>query len=84
MIWAPFGPVASASMSASSSNTGSVVSCTVTVNDPVPTLFEKSVPVHSTRVSPMGNTELAAGVHTIATSRSTASSAVTSNGTTAP
>src|SRR5215203_4086443 len=82
---APLGPVASSVTSSTGSTTGAVVSSTVTVKEPLPTLPAVSVAVHSTTVSPKRKTEPEAGSQvTSRSSLSTRSLAVALKLTAAP
>jgi hypothetical protein len=82
---APCGLVASAAGGADGSvNSGGVVSCTMTLNEPVASFPAASVAVQVTSVVPSGNVEPEAGVHSGVIGPSTASLAVAVNVTTAP
>src|SRR5215212_511783 len=82
---APCGLVASIAGGADGSvNVGGVLSCTVTVNEPVASFPAASVALQLTVVSPSGNVEPEAGSHVTFTEPSTSSVADASNVTSAP
>src|ERR687894_271249 len=82
---APCGLVASAAGGADGSvNSGFVVSCTMTLNEPVPVFPAASVAEQLTVVVPSGNVEPEAGSHVTGTEPSTASVAVAVYVTAAP
>ena len=79
---APEAPVASTLASPGRLRTGSVVSSTVTVNEPVVLLPESSTAVHVTNVAPRGNLRPDAGEQATVGDGSTTSEAVASGGST--